>query len=233
MQPIIRPSSRQRTVDLLPNEQEISYDRIHGFFNRYKSWIIGFCLLVVLAAGGLIAWRYQEDQLHERAQTQLANAQSLDALQAVVRDYAGTDAALVALMSLGDIYFQQNQLDQASSAYQAVLERYPESPLAPSAGVNLAAIMETRGNLDKAIKAYQQVAAAYPHAFQAAQARFAAARLMEQTSRLREARQAFEDLAVFCPQSSWKEEASMRARKIGAQLKRATAKTVGAGTKSG
>ncbi len=225
MQPKIRPSATNRTIDLLPNEQEISYDKVHNFFNRYKLWIVGLCILVGLVTAGLIAWQYQENQLRERAQISLANAHSSEDLQAVAGDFGGTDAALLALLRLGDEYFQQNQLDRALGAYQTVLDRYPASTLAPSAAINIATIMESSGKTHDAVKTYQRVASSYPQAFQAAQARFAAARLMEQTGQLREARQAYEDFAVAYPQSSWKSEAIARARKINVRLKKAAPKS--------
>ena len=224
MPPNIRPSpsSQSRTIDLLPNEEEVS----HRFLNRYRSLIIGIGVLVVLAVGGGVAWQHQENRIHERARIQLAEAQSLEALQAVVRDYDGTDPALLALLNLGNLYYQQNRWDKASEAYQAVLDRYPSSPLAPFATIGMASILETRGQTANALRVYQQAATAYPRAFQAAQIRFSTARLMEQNGQLQEARKVYEDLAVFFPRSSWKSEASARARKLGAQLKKTDSPTV-------
>lgn len=213
-------SARKRNPDLLPNEQEISYEAIHDFFARNKAWIVTSCFVLVLAAASFSVWRLRQDDFRKQAETHLAEARSPAALEAVARDYPGTRAALLALIQVGDAYFEQKQWDQAAGAYQALLNQYGTSLFAPSAAIGLAAILEATGKNTEALAAYRKAANDYPSAFQCSQARFAAARLLETTGQLREARQAFEEFISSHPQSSWKNEAVSRLQKINTQLQK-------------
>ncbi len=210
---------RPRPADLLPNEQEISYEHVHNYFNRNMRWIVALCVALILVAGWMMLSRYQEDKLRQEANTKLAQAHSTEALQAIAGEYAGTDAAMIASLAMGDAWFQQRQWDKAGACYQEIALRYPSSPMAPSAMIGLAAIAESTGKTAEAIKTYQAVASSFPNGFQAAQAQFAAARLLEEGGKLQEARKAYEDLITTHPSSAWKGEAEERLDHVAHLLK--------------
>ena len=142
--------SRRSSMELLPNEREISYHRIHHFFDQNKRWIGVLCAVVILAIVGGMIWGLQKDQLHDRANSRLASAHTTKALQEVIREFGGTEAALFAELTLADIYFRKSQWDQATTCYQNVIKRYPSSPLAPSATIGLAAVAEAKGKVKEA-----------------------------------------------------------------------------------
>jgi predicted negative regulator of RcsB-dependent stress response len=210
--------------DLLPNEQEVSYDRIYDFFTKNKSIIVGACFIVILAALGFVAWRYQQDQIQQEAAEKLSTSHSLESLQAITQDkkFAQTESALIASMMLGDLYFKQNQFDKAASAYQSVIDQFPDSPLVASAQIGLAAVLEAQGKLPEAIKKYQFVALTYSQSFQAPQAQLAAARLLEATGRLEESRQTYELLLAGQIDSSFKDDARVNLKRLNAILKKTT-----------
>lgn len=215
-------NARSRSPDLLPNEQEISYDHIHNFFNRNKTWITGICILAVLLAGWMVVSRFQQDQAREEAGQKLAvamQARSMEPLQQVARDYAETEAGLYANMLMADLWFQQRQYEKAGQCYAEVELRHPESPFTPSAIIGQATILEVTGRSSEAMQKYQLVAAAYPNSFQAPQAVFAAARLLEGGGKLAEARKEYENLVARHPSSSWKAEANARLEQINRRLK--------------
>lgn len=215
---------KTRRPDLLPNEQEISYEKIHDFFTRNKSIIVGVCFVMILAGVGYMAWRYQEDQVRQEAAEKLATSHSLESLQVIAQDkkFAHTESALIAGMMLADLYFKQNQFDKAVSTYQSVIDQFPDSPLAASAQIGVAAVLEAQGKLPEAIKKYQSIASNYPHSFQTPQAQFSAARLLEASGRLEEARQTYEMLLASELESAFKDDARASLKKLNAILKKSS-----------
>lgn len=215
------PSSSRSGADLLPNEQQISYDSVHRFFEQNRLWIGVLSVVVILGVLGVVGWRFQEDQLRRQANTRLAAAYSIDSetysidsLRAITRDFPGTDAALIATMTLANVYFQQEQWDQAVGCYQTIVDRYPSSPFLSSALIGLAAIAETKGKTKEAIHGYQSIATHFPDSFQAPQAQFSLARLQERNGQFQEARKTYEELIVKYPKSSWGKEAAARLQKL-------------------
>lgn len=214
---------KQQIRDLLPNEQEVSFDHVQNFLKRYRAWILGLGAVFILLIIGWTAWQIQRNKIIEQANLRFASAQTPEALQLVIQEFNGTDAALLATMILADIYFQQGQWDKAAATYQSVVGRYSGSPLSSSAIIGLASIAEVNGKTDEAIKAYQSVATMFSKSFQAPQAQFAAARLLESSGKLQEARKSYEDLMATHPLSAWKNEAMVRLQKINLLLKKGSA----------
>lgn len=182
-------------------------------------------LTAVIAGTGVATWYYHEAELRERAGMRLADAGSVEALQAVAQDFAGTEAALLAILKAADLHFEQGRMDQAAALYEEAVKKYPESSLVPSALLGLATILETRGKVDEAVKVYQSVAATYPQSFQAPQASFSAARALDLAGRLQEARKAYEDLIANHPDSGWRHEAEATLVSLNRRLKQAPAKS--------
>ncbi len=217
--PVKRPSN-----GLLPNEREIFFERGYHFLNHNKYWIIGLSLLTIAVVAWFVTSYLKESKLQQKANDTLSAAHSTETLQAVIQNFPGTDAALLATMTLANNYFDQGQIDKtawdkAASLYQTVAEHYPSSPLRPSALIGLAAVMEAKGNVDEAIKKFRSVASTFPNSFQAPQAQFAAGRLLESAGRLKEAKQSFEELITSHSQSAWQEEAREHLKKINFLLK--------------
>jgi TolA-binding protein len=211
--------SQPRPKDLLPNEQEVSFDRVHDFFNRYRALIAVFSVGLILAAVGFTAWQMQEDKRVEQARARFAAARSTEALQSVVQDFPSTEAALLANMALGDLYFQQSQWDKATASYQRVIDQFPGSVLTPSAEMGIAAIAEATDKAAEALKKYKNVALFFPKSFQAPQAQFAAGLLLEGDGKYQEARECYEDVVNRHSKSAWKNEAMSRLQKIDLILK--------------
>lgn len=214
--PSPRPGGARRP-DLLPNEQEVSYDNLIEWLDRHKNWLIGLFGVAVLAIVGLVVWRVQTSKIESEAATALASARSLDSLQNVLQRFAGTRAAVFAAMTLADHLFEQGEWDKAAALYQTVLRQDASSPLAPAAALGMGAIEEARGNKDDALRLYRSVAEART-AYAAPQAAYSAARLLERDLRLVEARQAYEDLAARFPESASRMEALGRLERLKALL---------------
>ncbi len=216
------PPSNTRTTagkDLLPNEREVTYERIQEFIQRNKASIIAVCILVIASAGVIAARQIQKDNKTAEADAALAAAQTPEALENISQTYADTEAGLFASLVIADRYYQQGAWVKAAQAFQRIVDHHTDSPLAPSARIGLAAILESTGKMDEAVKAYKSVARDYPSSFQAPQSQFSAARVLETQGKLQDARQAYEELITSFPSSAWKSEADERVNKLDTMLK--------------
>lgn len=217
--------AQRAPADLLPNEQEVSFDQTRALLERNKPWIIGFCVVIILAAVGFTAWNAQERKRREEAVAQLALATTPEMLQSVTQQFSGTDAALMASMKLADTQFQQAKYEKALATYGQVIEVYPTSIWVPSAMIGQAAALENTDKMDEALKKYQAVVSAFPQSFQAPQALFASTTILENTGKLKEANQGLDELLANYPDSSWKGQATARRDKIKATLTAQKAQT--------
>lgn len=215
-----QPAGAARRPDLLPNEQEISYENLLEWIDHRKNWLIGLFGVAILAIVGMVAWRYQETKVESEAATALAEARSIESLQGIVQRHAGTRSAVFAAMALADIFFQQSEWDKAAALYQGVLRDHASSPLAPAAVLGMGAIEEARGNKEDALRLYRSISTAGPGSFAAPQAALAAAQLLERTGRLIEARQAYEDVASRFPASPSRMEALSRLQRLNVLLRK-------------
>jgi len=210
------PSSTQtpaRSKDLLPNEQEVTFEKFQNFLQQNKIVIASLCIALILGALGFTAWQIQKDKKIAQADAALAAADSPEALELVASNYADTEAGLLASLLVADRYFQQKQWDKASAAYQNIINQHFQSPLAPSARIGLAAVLESTGKIDDAVKTYKSAAADFPDSFQAPQALFSAARLLEVKQPL-EARKIYEEIITSHSESAWKSEAEDRLKSL-------------------
>ena len=217
--PNITSPIRRTAKDLLPNEQEISYQWVFNFLKRYKRWIIGLIAVFLCATIGFVIWLIQTTQIRAQAHAKFAAAKTPEDWQAVTREFPRSDAALFARLTLADHYFQKKEWLKALPHYQAIVNEYPFSDFKPSALIGMAAVQEATEKMDEALKTYQSVTATFPDSFQAPQAKFAAARLLESNGRLKEARQSYEELITRYPISIWKNEATASLTRLGPLLK--------------
>jgi TolA-binding protein len=206
--------SENRRPDLLPNEQEISYDRYFEFIQRNKVAIIALFLLVAGATVGFVIWSVQEEKIQQISAEQYAKAETLEDFQKVIADYPKSEAALLASMRAGELYFEKGQWDEARAIYESVAVNWPLSPLVPSALIGSAATYESTGKMDEALKTYDHVVSNHPKSFQAPHALVSKARILESQGKLPEARKALEDLISNYPDSTWRQEADFRLQKL-------------------
>ena len=207
-------TSPKRSLDLLPNEQEVSYDYVHSFFRKNQMWILALSVLLIAGSIGFMIWRQQVGTVHTQAETKLASANSLEMLKVVVHDYPGTPSALVATMALGDTYFRMGDLELANGYYKSVIDDYPNSFLRPSALLGMAAVAEANGRVPEAIMMYKTIAVLPEKPYQAVQAGFSAGRLLEEQRDFSGAQRMYEDLLAAHPHSAWRREIDRRLQRI-------------------
>jgi tetratricopeptide (TPR) repeat protein len=210
---------QRRPADFLPNEQEISYDRIQLFFEKYKYGIIASVILLVAGVCGLVGYRIQQDKKEELANERFAAAHTPDEWKAVAATFPGSNAAVLSEFAIASQAFDAGNWDAATAAYQEILEHYVTSPFIPSAFIGKASVLEAMGKRQDALKVYESVVGLYPKTFEAPHAQFAAARIYETGGQLKEARKAYEDLIANYSQSAWKDQAEERLKKLSFLIK--------------
>ncbi|MCC7519272.1 MAG: tetratricopeptide repeat protein [Verrucomicrobiae bacterium] len=213
-----------RRPDLLPNEQEVSYENTLEWLDRRKNWLIGLFGAALLAIVGVVTWRIQTAKGEAAAAAAYANARSIESLQNLVQHHAGTRVAVFAAMALADLFFQQGEWDKAAALYQEVLRDHVASPLAPAAALGLGAVEEARGNKEEALRWYRGVAS-NAGTYAAPQAACAVASLLERGGQLLEARQAYEDVAARFPASASRVEALSRLERLKVLLRKSAPPT--------
>ena len=80
-----------------------------------------------------------------------------------VKTFGTTDQAADAQYYLGEIFFQQQQYDQAVAAFEQVLERYPEGKRTPDAQFKKGHALLKQGKRDAAVREFRGVISKYPN----------------------------------------------------------------------
>jgi TolA-binding protein len=82
-----------------------------------------------------------------------------------------TEQAPEAQFNIGQIYYNQGDMENATHAFDAVLEQYPDNPETPNAYYMKAMSLYKAGQRPGAISCFKDLIAKYPHTDQATKAR--------------------------------------------------------------
>ncbi len=167
---------------------------------------------IALAAIGVVVlvWQRQKAQQADEAASRLAVAGDASALQGIIRDYPGQQAAASAMIRLADLDFRSGKFAEAADVYHQFQVAFPQHPLLETASLGLAAVQEAQGNLQAAKDQYMQLATGHPGGYAAMAARMGAARCAELLGQTKEARQLYEELMPAVQNSPWQIEAVVR-----------------------
>jgi tol-pal system protein YbgF len=97
--------------------------------------------------------------------------QAIQAYQQFLQNYPNSRYVPDSYYWIGQMYYAQRKLDNASESLLVVVEKYPESKKAPGALFRLAAIMEDQNKVAQAKTYYQQIIADYPDKSEAKKAK--------------------------------------------------------------
>lgn len=127
----------------------------------------------------------------------------------VANDYAGTQAAIEALLRAGDLEYGAGQYDAAIRSYErAAADRRP--PIRATALLGVGYSLLAKGDASGAVTAFGQAAEAAPKDPVAAEAYLAQGRTLETLKKLEEARRAYGEVIEKFPQTSWAQQANDR-----------------------
>lgn len=98
-------------------------------------------------------------------------ALSLQQFQEFLKAYPTTDLAASAQFYIGEIYYQQNEYDNAVIAFDQVLERFPDNPKTPDATYMKGVALLKSGQKGLARKMFEDVVRKFPNSEVAGRAR--------------------------------------------------------------
>jgi len=188
-------------------QQVVNLVKTHG-----QSVAVAAAVVVILVAAWN-AYRAHQRTTLRRAETQLAEAASVEDLTAIADRYKATPSAPIALLRLAKEQFNAGRYTEAMDAYETFLQRYPNHDLAGAAKVGLLHGMEAMGRLEEALDGFKRFVADNPDHFLMPQALLGQARCLELLGRPDEARVLHEDFLTAHPDHPWRDrvEESLKA----------------------
>jgi predicted negative regulator of RcsB-dependent stress response len=164
------------------------------FWDRYKTGVIGFLVVALLAVAAFGGYRYYSYRRETAASSLLSTAKTPAEFQKVMADYSGTAAAGSAHLLLADSQRNEKKFTEANATLQTFLDKYPKHEMAGTARLGMGANLEALGKKDEALTAYQRLAASDPRAFTAPIALFSQIHLLKEKNQIEEARRVCETI---------------------------------------
>jgi tetratricopeptide (TPR) repeat protein len=182
--------------------QHISAFDPEVFWALHKQKIVlgaALAVLVLLCASIYFGLQVIQTQNAEKA---YSAAQSIEAWQAVIRQYPNSVAAGNAYLRIGAKLREDGKYSESDSNYETFIRRFPKHPLAVNAYMGLAANAESEKNPDKALAYWRQVVTLFGNSFQAPMALFHEARITAAKGQLKEAQALYESIVQRFPEST-------------------------------
>lgn len=102
--------------------------RLNEFGERHARAIVSVSTALVILTVLIFARFFYDRAMAERAEQDLAQADSLQQLQEFKKKYASTPAAALFVYRLANRYFQENRLEEALNEYREFQTRFPNHP---------------------------------------------------------------------------------------------------------
>lgn len=128
------------------------------FLDTNQKNLIILTILLVIAGAALVVYRGIEKSRQETAGADLNKAADLAALQAVVKDHAGTHAASSAMILLADRQWSEGQQDAAITTLRNFISANPDHPAFASARASLGAKLMAQSKAGDATAIFQEIA---------------------------------------------------------------------------
>jgi predicted negative regulator of RcsB-dependent stress response len=187
------------------------------FFKKYGKTaaisLIAICV-IVLANKAIKTQRLNKEAAADSA---LLQANTPEALQAIVDDYASTSSQPIALMGLAREKFNAGQLDEAEMLYTQFSKKHGDHELALQANLNLIACKEAKGQIEEAQALYSAFATENADSYLAPSAMMSKARCQEDLGQLDEAQITYEDIIVNFPEGTWSQLAEVNLKVVQAK----------------
>jgi len=187
------------------------------FWHLHKSKILLALVAAIGVAGGSLVWYVSNTLTTQAAETRLATANDLSALEAVVKKYPRSMPAADALLRIAALERDAGKLDASTAAFNKFLTLFPAHPLAGGALLGIGQNQDAAGNAKEAQATFEQVAARYPKSYAAAFALYCEAEILLREFRRDEARRVLESLLVQFPGSPVANFANAQLARIGAK----------------
>lgn len=177
------------------------------FWETHKTQIIGYGTIILLAIGGWGIYEFQKQAKVTASQVAYAEANDAAALQTVIKDFSGTNAAGNATLKLANTLRSEGKYDEAASLLREFIAKPSDYPLLSGAWVSLGATLELQGKTDEALSLYQEIVTKFPQESAAAYALSAQGRLLKGKGDIQAAARIYQDLTTRYPESTFALEA--------------------------
>lgn len=128
------------------------------FLDKNQKNLVILTILLVIGAAALVVYRGIEKSRQETAGADLNKAADLAALQAVVKEHAGTQAAGSAMVLLADRQWSEGQQDTAITTLREFIAANPDHLALPTAQASLGAKLMAQGKAADATAIFQEIA---------------------------------------------------------------------------
>jgi tetratricopeptide (TPR) repeat protein len=182
---------------------------ITDFWNTHGknlTLIITILLVVLLVIGG---YGYNRQRKSVQAARLLESAKNVQDFQEIVVHYAGTPAAAVALLALGQSFYNEGMYDRALQQYDMFLGKYQGHPLFKAAELGKSLCYEGMGDINQALNGFSSFVMMNQKHFLVPQAELGKARCLQLLGRFDEARTVYEDFIVSHTNSQWADQAKI------------------------
>lgn len=142
--------------DLPKNATPDELKELSDWWERHGNLVSTVLLVAAVAVVGARFWKARAASRAEQAAAAVASANSLEDLEAVARDYAGTAEAPVAILRAASRLCRQGEYEAARERYTDFLRRHASHELAPVARLGAAFADEALNHFDTALAAYDR-----------------------------------------------------------------------------
>jgi len=184
-----------------PSQPISSFDPEVFWALHKQKIVLGAALAVLVLVCGSIYFGLQAIQT-QGAERAYSAAQSVEAWQAVIREYPNSVAAGNAYLRIGVKLREDGKYSESDSTYDTFVRRFPKHPLVVNGYMGLAANAESEKNPDKALEYWKQVATLFGNSFQAPMALLNEARIITAKGQLKEAQALYESIVQRFPEST-------------------------------
>ena len=180
------------------------------FLDKNQKNLIILTILLAIGAAALVVYRGIEKSRQETAGADLNKAADLAALQAVVKDHAGTHAASSAMILLADRQWTDGQQDAAITTLRDFIAANPGHPAFASARASLGAKLMAQGKAGDATTIFQEIADDPKSRFIAPYALISLGDIAKAAGDLEKAETSYSRVKKDFPDSSFAETANKR-----------------------
>ncbi len=141
------------TIDVTP----VTPSGLEAWLDKNLKPLVIFVLLLILVVVVLGVVRYRTDAVAREAGAAFTAADSVDAFDAVISKYAGTEAAANSLLAKAELLWEQNKKDSAADALRKFLAEHGKHPLVTQTKLALATRLEAMGEKAEAKKKFEEL----------------------------------------------------------------------------
>lgn len=192
-----------------------------AWLKAHLKQVAQWAIIIIVVGTGLGLFFYNRSQREVRASDALSEVRAPvtpgqpappvppEAYLKVATEYAGTKAAVRAILEAGGAFFVQGQYGDSQKQFERVLREYPESPWRAEATLGIARTSEALGKTNDAVAKYEEVRKMATAAV-ADEAKLDLARVYEAQGRQVDAVKMYDELVKAYPYSGLGAEAGMR-----------------------